>query len=72
MVRQQEGDRLLDGGVLRGRDRGGVFQEPQKGGALAAVEAGEQGQVVVARECRMRLALGQGRIRVGQAVSTPP
>ena len=65
-MRQQEGDGLLGGAVLRGGDRGGVGQEAQERRALAAVEAREQRQVVVAREGRVRLALGQDRVRVGQ------
>ena len=65
-VRQQKGDRLLGGAVLRCRDQRGVGQEAQEGRALAAVEAGEQGQVVVAGKSRVRLALGQNRVGVGQ------
>ncbi len=66
VVRKQEGDRLLDGTVLRGGDRSGVSQETQEGRALAFVEPRQQGQVVVAGERCMRLALRQDRVGIRQ------
>jgi hypothetical protein len=68
-MRQQEGDCLLGGAVLRCGDRGGVRQKAQERRALAAVEAGKQWQVVVAREGCVGLALSQDRGRIGHQQS---
>ena len=68
-MREQKGDGLLDATVLRRRDRGGMDQEAQERRALAAILTRQQRQVVVAGEGRVRLALGQDRVRVGQQQS---
>ena len=65
-VCQEESDCLLGGAVLRGGDRGGMGQETQERRALGAIKPGKQRQVVVAGERRVRLALGQDRVGIGQ------
>src|SRR4051794_41264322 len=65
-VLEQEGDRLLQGAILRGRDQEHGRQEVQEHSAVTAVEAGQERNVAMVGGGGVRRAAFQDGIGVGQ------
>ena len=65
-VGEEKADRLLDGTILRSRNGPHLGEEAQERRPLPLVETGDQRQVVVTGERRMRLAARQDAFGVGQ------